>query len=349
MPKVTIVIPTLNSARTLKRCLTSVENLDYPKERLEVIVVDGDSNDSTVEAAYESGAKVIIEPGSSRGGACNIGARVATGTIVAFTDADATVPPTWMSSIVREMAGDPPLDAIGGLDIGLNDQTHVAETVSAFDLFRRMKKAYSWKAVFKIKGVNSAYRTRSFLELGGFDAYLFYGEESEFHARMVSEGRRIMYTPDIVVLHERHEQNLRSLARSFRTSRLLAPLLFRTWTVNAALRDITSPLTTLLFLFLAICLGIPLLAMAFFGGYLPVFLLFATLSVFTVCNLYAFVIIRRRRGVGRTILYFATLGILPIQTVLRAFGVTIGALELLAKRILGEHRPFKKETTVGKS
>jgi cellulose synthase/poly-beta-1,6-N-acetylglucosamine synthase-like glycosyltransferase len=330
LPKVAIVIPTLNSARTLKRCLSSVEHLDYPDDKIEVLVVDGGSTDATVDVASNSKAKVITDPGSSRGGACNTGARHAVGTILAFTDADATVPPAWIGSIVREMTTEPVLDAIGGPDLGLKTGTIVGETVAEFDLFRRMKTTYAWKAVFKIKGVNSAYKTRFFLDLGGFDQSLMYGEESELHARMLSAGGRIKYNPEIVVFHERQQQSIRTLARSFRNSRLLAPLLFRSCTIKAALMDITSPLTTLLFLFVAICLGIPLLIVAYVEGYLIDLLLFAIIFVFAVCNLYAAVVIRTRRVSRRRALYFSTLLVLPIQSVLRTAGVIVGTLDLLA-------------------
>jgi cellulose synthase/poly-beta-1,6-N-acetylglucosamine synthase-like glycosyltransferase len=293
-------------------------------------VVDGGSTDATVDVASNSKAKVITDPGSSRGGACNTGARHAVGTILAFTDADATVPPAWIGSIVREMTTEPVLDAIGGPDLGLKTGTIVGETVAEFDLFRRMKTTYAWKAVFKIKGVNSAYKTRFFLDLGGFDQSLMYGEESELHARMLSAGGRIKYNPEIVVFHERQQQSIRTLARSFRNSRLLAPLLFRSCTIKAALMDITSPLTTLLFLFVAICLGIPLLIVAYVEGYLIDLLLFAIIFVFAVCNLYAAVVIRTRRVSRRRALYFSTLLVLPIQSVLRTAGVIVGTLDLLA-------------------
>jgi cellulose synthase/poly-beta-1,6-N-acetylglucosamine synthase-like glycosyltransferase len=322
----------------LKRCLSSVKYLDYPNDKIEIIVVDGGSTDGTVEIASESNVEIIRDPGSSRGGACNTGARHAGATIVAFTDADASVPPTWITSIVKEMTTDPALDAVGGPDLGLKTNSLVAETVVTFDLFRRMKTTHDWKAVFRIKGVNSAYRTRILLELGGFDQSLLYGEESDLHARMLCAGSRIKYTPEIAVFHERQQQSIRSLARSFRNSRLLAPLLFRTWTIRAAIMDITSPLTTLLFLFLAMCAALPLLVMVYVQGYLIDFLLLAVTSLFALCNLYAIVVVYRKGGNRRYALYLSTLIILPIQSLLRAVGVTAGAIELLTNWMINDGR-----------
>lgn len=57
---VSIVIPTKNNADTIEKCLASIRNLDCPCE-LEVIIVDGNSTDGTVEIAKKYGCKIIFE------------------------------------------------------------------------------------------------------------------------------------------------------------------------------------------------------------------------------------------------------------------------------------------------
>ncbi|MBE0517438.1 MAG: glycosyltransferase [Methanophagales archaeon] len=49
MVEVSIIIPTKNNGDIIEKCLSSIENLDYPKEELEVIIVDGHSTDNTFE------------------------------------------------------------------------------------------------------------------------------------------------------------------------------------------------------------------------------------------------------------------------------------------------------------
>ncbi len=46
---ISIIIPTLNSAKTLKGCLESIAIQDYPKDRIEIIIADGGSIDGTIE------------------------------------------------------------------------------------------------------------------------------------------------------------------------------------------------------------------------------------------------------------------------------------------------------------
>ncbi len=51
LPKVSIVIPTYNSQRTLGMCLESIKNQDYPKNKIEIIIADAGSSDKTREVA----------------------------------------------------------------------------------------------------------------------------------------------------------------------------------------------------------------------------------------------------------------------------------------------------------
>ena len=61
-PKVSIIIATLNNERTIDECLKAIFELNYPKDFLEVIVVDGCSKDATVKIAEKYPVKVISTP-----------------------------------------------------------------------------------------------------------------------------------------------------------------------------------------------------------------------------------------------------------------------------------------------
>jgi glycosyltransferase involved in cell wall biosynthesis len=53
LPSVSVTVATLNSARSLRRCLSSVHEQDYPAERVSIIVADGGSTDETLAIARE--------------------------------------------------------------------------------------------------------------------------------------------------------------------------------------------------------------------------------------------------------------------------------------------------------
>ena len=81
LPSVSIVIPVKDRAEDLRCCLASIQALDYPNEKLEVVVVDDGSSDPTPDVAREFGA-LLVESGAVGGGpalARNKGAAIAGG------------------------------------------------------------------------------------------------------------------------------------------------------------------------------------------------------------------------------------------------------------------------------
>src|SRR6185369_1919139 len=92
LPKVSIVIPVMNRADELRRCLTSLTQLAYPQEKLQIIVVDDGSIDDSPLVARRFGALLVPSGGTGRGPAAarNVGASMASGEILAFIDSDCT-------------------------------------------------------------------------------------------------------------------------------------------------------------------------------------------------------------------------------------------------------------------
>jgi glycosyltransferase involved in cell wall biosynthesis len=88
LPSISIVMTTRNAASTLERCLESVAAQDYPKELVEIVLVDDHSTDSTPQIARRYGAKVT----TGGGGYCEIGRldalRAASNELVMFLDGD---------------------------------------------------------------------------------------------------------------------------------------------------------------------------------------------------------------------------------------------------------------------
>lgn len=64
-PTVSIIIPTLNSAKTLRACLESIAMHDYPKEKLEIIIADAGSADQTLDIISEFSVASNLEPQTS--------------------------------------------------------------------------------------------------------------------------------------------------------------------------------------------------------------------------------------------------------------------------------------------
>jgi len=89
LPSISVVIPTYNSEKFLPLCLQSINEQDYPKDKLEIIVVDGGSTDRTINIAREfEVAKILHNPLRTGEAAKALGVKVAKNEIIAFIDSD---------------------------------------------------------------------------------------------------------------------------------------------------------------------------------------------------------------------------------------------------------------------
>ena len=101
----TVVIPAYNESETIGSAIRSVQDQRLAEgDRIEIIVVDNNSQDDTALVAATllgptGRVLTAMEQGPNFARQC--GFQASTGSIIAFLDADCTVPPTWLSSIGR--------------------------------------------------------------------------------------------------------------------------------------------------------------------------------------------------------------------------------------------------------
>lgn len=101
-PRVSVVIPTLNSGKTLEACLCAIACQDMGRDRFEIILADAGSSDSTREIARANGVDRIVENPLKTGEAGKTaGIRAASGELVALVDSDNILPDAgWLSRMV---------------------------------------------------------------------------------------------------------------------------------------------------------------------------------------------------------------------------------------------------------
>ncbi len=219
LPFVSIVIPVKDRAEELQRCLFSLSRLDYPGEKLQVIVVDDGSSDDSAGVARRSGAQVVASGGTGRGPAAarNVGARAATGDILAFIDSDCTASPRWLAELLPSF-NDPDMAAVGGEVDGMCTESAVDRyeaVMSSLSLGSRERSGNSGDDTFYLPSCNLLVRRTLFLGVGGFEDTMHVGEDVDLTWRLRDQGWTIAYLPAGRVLHE-HRSSVRSfMSRRF--------------------------------------------------------------------------------------------------------------------------------------
>lgn len=88
LPSISIVIPTYNTEKVLNKCLESIKNQDYPKDKIEIIVADAGSSDKTLEIAKKYTDKIYPNPLKTAEAGKAVGIKHAQNEIIAFIDSD---------------------------------------------------------------------------------------------------------------------------------------------------------------------------------------------------------------------------------------------------------------------
>jgi cellulose synthase/poly-beta-1,6-N-acetylglucosamine synthase-like glycosyltransferase len=107
LPRVTLVIPAYDEEAVIERKMANARALDYPGDRLEIVVASDGSTDRTAELARGAGADRVLElPRGGKVAALNQAVRDATGTLLAFSDANSYWRPDALLRLVA-CFGDP--------------------------------------------------------------------------------------------------------------------------------------------------------------------------------------------------------------------------------------------------
>jgi mycofactocin system glycosyltransferase len=219
LPDISIVIPVKDRAGELKRCLTSLSCLNYPPEKLQVIVVDDGSSDDSPMVARQFRALLVPSGGIGRGPAAarNAGASMATGEILAFIDSDCTASKEWLGDLIPAF-NNPAIAAVGGQVDGMCTESTVdryESIMSSLSLGSRERTGSGGNDTFYLPSCNLLVRRSAFRSAGGFKDEMHVGEDVDLTWRLRDQGWTISYLPAGNVLHE-HRSSLRSfMSRRF--------------------------------------------------------------------------------------------------------------------------------------
>ena len=231
IPFFSVIVPTYQRPEPLKGCLAALSQLDYPRDRFEVIVVnDGDPTLSeSAIAPYRSGAKsnlniqLLYQENTGPAGARNTGAKRAKGTLLAFTDDDCRPTSNWLSAIATywNNHSTDEVFAVGGevLNALPNNLYSAASQLHGDAVYAYFNRQQGDATFFA--SCNFAVPREVYQRLGGFDERfpMAAAEDRAFCDRWLREGYSLRYVPVARVYHAHYLSFWRFIRQHFNYGR----------------------------------------------------------------------------------------------------------------------------------
>ncbi|MFA5927813.1 MAG: glycosyltransferase [Candidatus Margulisiibacteriota bacterium] len=240
-PNVSIIIPVRNADRTIDVMFQYLEDIDYPKDKLEIIIADGDSTDKTVQITKDwqkkyANIKLTQIPNcKSPGQARNSALKIVTGQYVLFTDGDCAPEKDWVRKIIAPFFLDPKIGGVGGEVLTLKvDPNNLTESyceqvrfLSPTGRCRVKDNGYmptnEHDFPHEVNGgddspfyatANVAFSKEAIDRIGGEFWHEPTGEDVDFSLRVLAAGYKIYYAKDAVVKHM-HRVDLKSFCKQW--------------------------------------------------------------------------------------------------------------------------------------
>jgi GT2 family glycosyltransferase len=211
-----VIIPNYNGKPLLATCLNALRGQTYPVDQFEVIVVDDDSTDGSVEyvrSAFAEFRVVVLERNAGFVAACNAGVAAAQGDVLVLLNNDTEAEPGWLAALVTGLMAEPEAGSAASkmLLFDRRDTLHTAGDLMGKDGIPRNRGVWEkdtgqydqdrW--VFGPCGGAAAYRREAWDQAGGFDPALFmYMEDVDLAWRLQLLGWKSIYVPEARVYHQ---------------------------------------------------------------------------------------------------------------------------------------------------
>ncbi len=203
---ISAMIVARNSQDVIEMSLCSLINQDFPKRQYEILVIDGMSEDQTMERAEKMlsasniSYKILKNPKKNLAAGWNIGIQAARGEYVTRIDAHVWAYPDFLSKSFKTIQEVPDAWCVGGkaetVAVGKNGQMIVNILTSPFGVGNSVFRT-SDVAQYADTAACGLYRKSVFEKVGFFEETLMRSQDTELHARITAAGGRFYFDPNI--------------------------------------------------------------------------------------------------------------------------------------------------------
>jgi cellulose synthase/poly-beta-1,6-N-acetylglucosamine synthase-like glycosyltransferase len=192
MPPVTFLVPAYNEEKHIADCIKSIQNIDYPRGRLKIIVINDGSTDRTAEIARKMGVRVITKKNEgSKAAAMNFGIKFVTTELVACMDADSFPTRDYLKKAVSHF-NEKDIGAVAST-VKVSNVTTIATKIQWVEylmsvVFRKLFAILDCQ--FVVPGPGGIYRTAVLRKIGNFETNNL-TEDMEMALRLQVHGYRL--------------------------------------------------------------------------------------------------------------------------------------------------------------
>ena len=190
VPTVAVIVTAYNEATVIERRIAILQALDYPRDKLEIVVTSDASTDGTDALAGASGARVIANPRGGKVAAQNSAVRQTNAEVIAFSDANCTWQPDTLRKLVRNFAEPDVAYVCGRLNITNDDGRNKEGVYWRYELAVRAAES-KLDSVTGGNGSIYAVRRSDYVEVDPR-----FGHDLSLPYLMVQRGKRAVYEPD---------------------------------------------------------------------------------------------------------------------------------------------------------
>ena len=207
LPPITIVIPAKNESRIIDATLRSLDTLDYPRELLELVLIDGGSSDGMGAIAAARAATMrhrlrIVSHASSGGKARRLNELIHTldSRYVLVLDADHWVEPDLLERLLSGFQQGPEIACVQAASSVRNAGTNILTKLLEMEYQFRCHGVYPGKRMGLFLGSGGMFDRQALLDVGCFDQEML-TEDTEISYRLYKVGKRISYD-DTISTHD---------------------------------------------------------------------------------------------------------------------------------------------------